>query len=482
MSMDDVKNLGIFNPKAEKLRKVTISELYGRNKTPRMLRSSVMLPSQYNAYAVCTEFARDWFLEKFPQNYFNSIYVDGSKSFDQFRMFSKLDGQMKKKNPILAIVPTIDIQHNRNFIDYNLELGGYLRRSRMEGTIFADKRPEKGLFLAIQFKTVLMNFTYRIRRSTKAEILDTVEFIKYKHRAGLTENQYIPLDIHVPKKIIAQMAFDAGYINQNFNGPRDIDEMLKYLNSHSLVPFLYKRRNATGTHEYFIRVENCGVHIKSEMPNMDDQGDRQDAEVINYTMDFSIEVEMTAPYCFTYYSQHDQNIINGDLVEDESAILLMRAVRADLPEANEVGWNQVIKTEYVVDMEDLNKDIIIDFGELFEGSELLDIINYTKSVALSPSLFMDFIIFNENSFKSYDIDWATNTIKISEKCTHPGFVIGVYVDLGYVNDIKTHHNFADGFNNPDSFRTSDRIGKIQDITVEGALPTEADVNSHYMKK
>ncbi len=460
MNMDSVKNLDIFNPSKNKLRRVDPHELY-RDKTPRLLRSSIMLPSQYNSYAVCTEFARDWFLEKFPRNFFNSIYMDGSKSFDQFRMFSQIHEQLKRTNPLLAIVPTIDITHNRSFIDANMELGGYLRRSRMEGTIFADKRPEKGLYLAVQFKTILMNFTYRIRRDTKAEQLDTIEFIKYKHRAGMTENQYISLDIHVPKKIIAQIAFDNGIATDDFSGPRDPDEMLRYLNSRSLVPFLYKRVNATGNPEYFIRIENCGVHIKSEMPNADENGERQDAETTNYTLDFSVEIEMTAPYCFTYYSQHEQNIIAaGDLVKDDTAILLMRAIRADLPETNEVGWNQLVKTEYIVEDEDLKDYVTIDFNELLQG-ELLNIINYTKAVALSPSLFVDFIIFNNDSFVGYDIDWDKNCLTLKEKCNHPGFIIGIYADMGYINNVKIHHNFDNGFESPDSFRTTSRIGKIE---------------------
>lgn len=458
--MLEYKSGDIINPNAQGLRKIDSTELY-RSKTPRMLRSSIMLPSQYNAYAVCTEFARDWFLEKWPRNFFNSIYMDGSKSFDQFRMFSKIHEQLKRTNPLLAITPNIDMTHNRNFVDTNMELNGYLRRSRMEGTIFADKRPEKGLYLAVQFKTILMNFTYRIRRDTKAEQLDTVEYIKYRHRAGMTENQYIPLDIHVPKKIIAQIAFDAGIPTDDFSGPRDPDEMLKYLNSRSLIPFLYKRRNATGTGEYFIRIENAGVHIRSEMPTFDEQGERQDAETTNYTVDFSVEIEMTAPYCYTYYSQHEQNFINSEeFAKDETAIVLMKAARVDLPEVNEVGWNQLIKTEYVVDMEDLKDYVKIDFRELLEGSELLQLIEYTKSVALNPSLFIDFIIHNEYDFINYDIDWDNYTLTMKQKVTHPGFVIGIYTDMKYINETKIHHNFADGFNNPDSFRTSSRIGKI----------------------
>ena len=438
MSMDDIKNLHIFNPKSEKLRKVTPDELY-KNKTPRLLRSSILLPSQYNSYAVCTEFARDWFLEKWPRNFFNSIYMDGSKSFDQFRMFSKIDDRLKRTNPVLAIVPTIDMNHNRNFIDTNMEMGGYLRRSRMEGTIFADKRPDKGLYLAVQFKTIIMNFTYRMRVDTKAEQLDVMEFIKYKHRAGLTENQYISLDVLVPKKIISQIAFDNAIATDDFAGPKDPDEMLRYLNSRSIVPFLYKRRNATGTGEYFIRIENCGVHIRAEMPNADENGERQDAETIAYTLDFSVEIEMTAPYCYTYYSQHEQNIINSvdTNVNDETAILLMKAVRGDLPECNEVGWNQLIKTEYIVEIGDLKDYVTIDF------------------------IFLDFIIFNNDSYKGYEIDWAHNKLTLTEKCDHPGFIIGIYADMGYINNVKIHHNFADGFESPGNFRTTARINKIE---------------------
>ena len=204
----NLKDFGkIINPRASGMRILDPHEIY-MEEQPRLLRSSVMLPSQYNAYAVCTEFARDWFLDKWPRDKFNSIYVDGSKSFDQFRMFSKLKKKIKRTNPVMAIIPTIDMAYNRNFIDSNMELGGYLRRSRFEGTIFRDQRPHKGLYLAVQFKSIMMNFTYRIRNDTKAQMLDDMEYIKFKHRAGLTESQNIPLDIHVPKKIIAQMAFD----------------------------------------------------------------------------------------------------------------------------------------------------------------------------------------------------------------------------------------------------------------------------------
>lgn len=443
-----------------RLKRVTPSDLFV-SKSPRLL-SSVTLPSQYNAYATCTEFARNWFLERFPQNYFNSVYMDGSKSFDQFRMFRKINQQLKRTNPLLAITPSINNEHNRDFIDVNMSVAGYLRRTKMEGTFFSDTRPGKGLHLAVQFKTILMNFTYKMRVDTRAQQLDLLEFIKQQHRAGLSESLSISLDIHVPKRIIAQMAFDNGMLKEDYSAPRDSDEMLRYLNSYSFIPFLYKRRNATGNHEFFIRVENCGVQIKSEMPSADD-GDRVGHEHSNFVIEFPIEVEMIAPHCFVYYSEHEQNIINShDLIkadEADAGVILMRAVKVGIPEANEQGWRRIINTHYVVDLKDLLENITINFTELFEG-EIGQIIEYTKSMCISPSLFLDFIVFNDINRQKFDIDWSKMTLTMKDKCSHPEFAIGVYADMRYINEVKTHHNFAEGFNSADNFRTTSRIAAI----------------------
>jgi len=197
------------------------------------------------------------------------------------------------------------------------------------------------------------------------------------------------------------------------------------------------------------------------MPNADENGDRQEHEHMSFMIDFTVEIQMTAPYCYTYYSETEQNIINShDLVKDETGILLMKAARADLPDANEAGWNRVLNTEYIVENEDLKNNIVIEFEPLLEG-ELRHIVEYTKSVALSPSLFVDFIVFNDGMFCDYDIDWDRFTMTIKEKTNHPGFVIGMYINMSYVNETKIHHNFAEGFNNPDSFQLTSRIGKLE---------------------
>lgn len=414
---------------------------FNRTKTNRTLLSSITLPSQYSSYAVCVEFAKEWFLEKFGDHYFNSVYVEGSHTFDEFRKFSDINSQLKHSNPLLAIIPTIDTNYNRQWIDTNPELNMMMRRTRMEGTFFEDIRHNRGLHLQIQFKTILMNFTFKIRLDTKAEELDMLEFIKLKHRAGMTETRELALDIHVPKQIISQIAFDNDIKMYENGTPVDSAEMLKYLNSHSLVPFLYKLRCATGNNEYFIKVPDCVAHIKAEFPNGDD-GERQNMVTTNYNIDFNIEIEMTAPYCYTYYSQKDHKwISNGPAIDpNKHYICVMQSAKTDVPQENEEHWKMITTepVQYEVDESDLGTEIDIDFKEQFDRTDIEKVIKYTLDMGLNPYLFMNFKIFNDAEECGYTMDWNTLVMHINRKLTNQIIIIGIYCDNGYIMETIKH--------------------------------------------
>ena len=415
------------------LKPMNIRDL-NRKVTPKTLRTSVTLPSQYQSYAICVEFAKHWFVSKFKPNFFNSIYVNGTHTFDEFRKFSTINDRLKKTNPLLAIVPTIDMTHNRSWVDTAPEIPMLLRRSRIEGTFFNDV--EKGLHLQLIFKTILMNFNFQIRVNTRAEELDMVEFIKLRHRAGWTESQDIDLDVHVPKQIMRQIAFDIGIpIDDDTGTITQPMVLVEYINKHSYLPCVYKLRCATGNDEFFLRVPNCVAHIKSEMPTFDD-GVRDDMTTSDYTIDFNVEIEMTAPYCYTYFSQKEQPYIirTEPTCKNYDKIAVMAAMQTVIPKMNCKGWNQYTISEYDIDDEDLGKCIEMDFNELFSGSDIMKIIDYTKRMSISPAIFLDFKIFNDGRELDYDIDW--NTLKCQTKfpAVNNRFPIGIYCDMEYINN------------------------------------------------
>lgn len=418
----------IFNGKMRELTPDDLNKKY----TKRMMLSSVMIPSQYQAYSICVEFARDWFLEKFNKNFFTNVHIDGKFAFDDFRRFSITDDKLKRINPLLAIFPVIQMDHNRNWIDSYPEIPLMLRRTKMEGCFFNDE--PTGLHAQIIFKTILMNFVYKMRVNTRAEELDLFEFIKIKHRAGYTETKEVSIDIHVPKELIAQIAYDNEFKfddNLNIENPTGL---LKYLNSHSLIPFIYKMRCVNGNNEFFIKVPNCVAHLKMEMPTMDD-GERSGVNSTNYTIDFNVEVEMSAPFSYTYYSQKEQKYITDREIISDGLISVMKSAKTTIPDKNSKGWSQYTTTEYMIDETELNKDVEIDFNELFNGADIIDIINYTKSIAINPAVFIDMKIFNDAKEVKFDMDWNIFKCKINSKVTNITLVIGIYIDLEYVNNV-----------------------------------------------
>lgn len=415
------------------MRKMDITNF--NRKMPRFLRSSVTLPSQYQAYAICVEFAKEWFLEKFNPNFFNSVYVEGKHSFDEFRKFSTIDQQLKKVNPILAIMPSIDMANNRNWIDSSPEIPLVMRRSRFEGCFFNDMNTCNSKHLQISFKTITMNFNFKMRVNTRAEQLDLCEFVKINHRAGWTETRHLTLDIHVPKEIIAQIACDAGFkIDENLDVVEPL-KVLKYLNSNSIIPFVYKLRCANGNKEFFIKVPNCVAHIKSELPSLDD-GERVGTLNTNYSIDFNLEVEILAPYAYMYYSQCEQKIINTrPSYKEATAITVMRAVKTEIPQVDEHKWKLMSTTEYMVDEEDLGTCITIDFSEFFKGTDIQKIIDYTLSININPRVFLNFKLFNDSYERAYEMDWKTMKCLMYGSLENVTTVIGIYCDMEYVNNV-----------------------------------------------
>ena len=53
------------------------------------LVKNISVPSEIHGYSLGVEFMRDWFLEKFPKNYFKTIYINGKHIMDDFRRFNK---------------------------------------------------------------------------------------------------------------------------------------------------------------------------------------------------------------------------------------------------------------------------------------------------------------------------------------------------------------------------------------------------------
>ena len=399
------------------------------------LHKNISIPSEIHIYSLGVEYMKQWFLKKFEDGYFKTIHINGKHVFDDARQFNK-EKLLKIEKPAVAITPTVDYDYNRDTVD--LKLGGrdiFIRRSQIfDDSIFKDY--ENNIFLGTMFKQVQMNFTFRIRVGSKAQQIDLYNFIKYAMRVGSTQSEYMSYDFHIPYDIMLNMAVHSGFkVMQIYEGnsiynKRVVDNVgfLRYINAHSIYPFIYKLRTINGNPEYFIRVHNMYTHISNLDGLSLDDGEREGALDDNFHIEMNCILKIPCPQSYYYYSS--DNLEKKFKLEKELAG--MYSINSlTIPDLNEKGWEQYLCTEWVDDNKHLDT---IEFKELFDNEELLAVIDRTKSTGISPSIFIDIQLYNNKEVLDRKIDWETFSIVINSDVKDPNTIIGIYVDLGYVNE------------------------------------------------
>jgi hypothetical protein len=166
-----------------------------------------------------------------------------------------------------------------------------------------------------------------------------------------------------------------------------------------------------------------------------DDGERNNSITTNYNIEFPLEVEMTAPYCYTYFSQKDDHrYLNTGNVTNNTLVTIMQASLTTIPPEDENHWALLTPTEYGVDDADIGKPLDIDFKEIFNGTEIGMVLDYTQKIAISPAVFLNFMMFNDSKPLKYTMDWGKMIAHIDEGINVDRTIIGIYVDMKYVND------------------------------------------------
>lgn len=408
-----------------------------RKQHSKNLYRSICVPSTVQAYSLCIEFMKKWFLSKFAPNSFKSVYVEGKNIYDEFRSLSKIE-LLKKEKPSLAIVPSINWDFNNEHIDsYPFGMDLYVQTGRFKESFFACH--ETHSYLGIGMETLLMPFTFRIRLETRAQQLDMFKFIKMACRVGFSCGEDVDLDFHIPYPIMLQLAKDNGFEVLNKGDKefiKEVPKFLRWLNMHSTLPFLYKFRALNGKNEFFIRMRNMYVHIRPTDISADD-GEREGQLSNNFMIDLSAEVRFPAPKMYAYYSDNEHKLqeVYGAWYQPNGPISTCYTFKGTIiPDNNKYRWPLYMSTTYEEDDDSrINKPLQIDVTELLEG-DIGDCIKDCLSKGLSPAIFCDLIFYNGGEYMDGKFDWETLHFNGTSIARTLGTYIGVYIDNDYLSD------------------------------------------------
>ncbi len=395
------------------------------------LYSSMAIPSTVHSYSNGVEYMKNWFLGKF-QNYFKSVHIEGKHAFDDFRRFNK-DAVLKRDKPALAIIANLSFDYDREKLDsYPYGIDHYLKRSDYEGAFFKDR--DKNLFIGMSGEQMQINFTFKSKVSSRAQQLDLYKFMQMAMRVGYTQGEYTSMDFHIPYSIIIQLAQDAGF-NIVDNKVVNIIKFIKYLNSHSEIPITYKLRTINGRNEYFLHIKDVYTHISCQDPLTADDGEREGMISNNFVVELNAVLKIPAPKMYIYYSETEHNSIEtAQSLEEQIGLYSVKIV--DVPEINEMGWNQYLTTEYFE--EDINNVLSIDFNEFFRDHDLGLAIDYCNILKISPSVFLDVKVYNQENLMESTIDWETLILTTKTNPIDQINFISIYVDTNYLYKVLSN--------------------------------------------
>lgn len=395
------------------------------------LHASIAIPSIAHSYSIGIEYMKNWFLKEITnKNFFKTVYIDGKHTLDDFRQFNATKS-LKKDKPSVAIVPQLQFDHDRDKLDsYPYGLRMYARTSKLDSSFFKDKN--KNIYVGIVLEEMKINFSFKVRLSTRAEQIDIFKFMQMAYRIGYTQEEFLDLDFHIPYSLMLQLAYDTGFKVEEDKIINVLD-FISYLNSHSVTPILYKYRAINGKNEFFVRISGCYTHIACPDPLDPDDGERINMISDNFMITMNAELKMPCPKMYMYYSEDKQDILENI----ETATLgvgMFNITFPNIPDKNEKGWGEHLRTEYYYNNE-LNKPITIDFNEFFaKENDIGRLIEHNKNINISPYVFLDLKLFNGGKEIQYIMDWDKLILNTKDIITDNIVNIIIYTDLLYMNN------------------------------------------------
>ena len=401
----------------------------------KKMRTNLVIPSTNQSFSMVVEYMTKWFYDKFPERFFRSKYLEASHIMDTLRSMTQkqLVGNMK---PASTIVADLDMSYTRENLDlYNMGILLYQNKCHYRDAFFIDR--DKHLFVSLATELILMNFTFKIRVDTRSMQIDVAKMCQLAFRSGGSEKHYNDIDFPVPNELIMQIADDAGFCPCTCM--MDNIELMKYLNSHSKLPFFYKLNTATQNMEWFVKIPRSIIHIKV--------GDIQIGSGIvkgminvDHDITFDAQVRFPAPKFYAYYSIIARENVKS--IHQISSGMYIQTVTnlSRVPEKDEHGWQWTVHTEYAFNGKEEIDDIKhkrfdrlkICFDELI--GDLRTVIDYTKSIAISPEVFLNIRLYSFDKLVKTHIDWQTYTIHIDEPIESANCYLIIYMDNNYMNE------------------------------------------------
>ena len=397
------------------------------------LYKNLMLPSYVHGYSLAIEYMKRWFLEKFDKDYFKVVHINGKHVLDDWRIFNNYN--IKREKPMLAIVPTVENDFDRDNVDlYQADHKILLRTTNFMQSFFKDY--DRMSFIYLKMRAMRMNFAFKVRVNSRSEQLDVMNKMELWFRVGSTHREYLNAEFHIPYDIMLNVAEAAHFEIDENNNIVDILEFIAYLNKYSDLPIVFKMRAINQKPEFFVRVNNMYVHISTIDKLQIDDGDREGKLDTNFHVEMNAVLTIPIPHFFVYFSQEPIVHTIGVNEHNGKSIGIYSINDFSIPPQNERNWTSIAVTSYLCEP----GERVIDLTPIFTGSgNFIRAVEYSKKNMISPASFVDIKVYRSNDMAKLftcDMNYENFNLELPFTIEHEEAIdIAIYADKEYINNV-----------------------------------------------
>lgn len=169
------------------------------NRKVQLLQEKITVPSEIHGYSLAVEYMKRWFLNKFNEyfmpikedgsrdEFFKTVYINGSHAFNDFRVFNKNKEKiLKREKPAVQITPIINIDNDRRGLKFIQNMTGpelfYKNNIDYGKYFFYDT--ENNIKIILSMDVLEVSFNFRIKVDTFAKQVDIYRFMNLYFRVG----------------------------------------------------------------------------------------------------------------------------------------------------------------------------------------------------------------------------------------------------------------------------------------------------------
>ena len=411
--------------------------------------------------------AMDYIKGYFTPNFFQTEHISTRIAYKQLDIFRSNREFWKNKKPVIILTPRVEIDDS-SVAGYGSAQFSRITNSRspVEFSDLHDVILDRahGVQLRFAWNRIKVNYDVAIVVQTYNEQINLANTLKNRLVPPKPDYIHTTLEACIPKGIIRPISQHLGF---KLNDPDITAGTVHYLNTHGVVPFTYKLKNASGTNEYFMLYDTNIEMIPSDITT--DAGDSigvvNDSYTIGLTMSFEFN---TVGTWYVHLADANLNFITNpsdaeidsiSQYKDEDAIVPLYSIPLRYNLRLGDGWKILQSPTYAVTEEGMGEKHldITDIGQIIPTpiqNTLRALVDHNRKHAIPLDPYIRFKCFKDHrelpyGKEGFEVDLEKFKIYTYDCTPRRTYRLFIMVNNVMINSISPEVNKHMGYVRPE---------------------------------